>query len=56
MQAGSLVSKGLDEVHNGHSFKGQKLVVGVGNADPGGHHSRTEAGSWELQWDAEDSY
>lgn len=49
-----LVSKGLDEVHSGHSFRGQKLVVAVGKADPRGHCSRTEAGSKEPQWDEED--
>lgn len=49
-----LVSKGLDEVHSGHSFRGQKLVVAVGKADPRGHCCRAEAGSKEPQWDEED--
>lgn len=49
-----LVSKGLEDVHNGRCFRGQKLVVKVGEADPQGHPSRTEAGSKEPQGDGED--
>lgn len=34
MQEGPLVSKDVDEIHNGLSFKCQKLVVEIGHAGP----------------------
>lgn len=34
VQAGPLGSKDVDEIHNGRSFKCQKLVVEIGHAGP----------------------